>query len=106
MRIEPGVERLWAIVRLTIAREGHQENRPAERTPNLARDLVTIELRQPDIDQRDVRVLAQDRVETSGSIDGVVHLVTGELEGDAQHLTGVAVVLHDDDPQVPITRRL
>jgi hypothetical protein len=61
-------------------------------------NLVTIELRKPDVDQRDVGPGIENKVEAGPSVGGHLDVVTIESQEYLEHLARIGVILHHDDP--------
>src|SRR5262249_55960465 len=61
-------------------------------------DLISVDVRQADINQHDLRPMPPtdlDSIRSSGSLQD---LVTGQAQGDTQHFSCISVVFDHEDP--------
>src|SRR5262249_14968699 len=61
------------------------------------RDLIAVEPRQAEIDQRHVGPVLRRQIETVWPVDGRKHAMSERLEEQLQRLTRVVIVLDDED---------
>src|SRR5436309_3273258 len=100
MRVEAGGLRALAVERLTVAADRDQPDLGAARhRPQSPGDLEAIDSRQAEVDQGDRECAGLRVVEAILAAARGYHLVTVELEQQAQALARVVVVLHDEDPR-------
>src|SRR5207247_9480275 len=93
---EAGGPRPLEVVRLTVARH-RDEPRPGNVGADAPGDLVTVDARQADVDQRDVGPEAPRLVHAGVTVARLVDLVTEQVEQVPERLARVVVVLDDED---------
>ena len=94
MVVETGSLRSLDIVRLRVARDGYQPNRPAFGThANAPRHFISVKDGQADVDERNVRFHARRHSYSRLAIARFFHLVPIHFELQAQHVANVSIVL-------------
>ena len=71
---------------------------PARPTAQLARDLETLEIGQPQVDQRDMRLERVGALDRRASSGHEVTLAAEQVKAVRDHFGGVRVVIDDEDP--------
>src|SRR5438445_9255422 len=96
-RIAAGLERLAHVVALALAGQ-RDETGPGQRAaaPEPARDLHAVHVRQPDVAQHDLGMLALGQVDALDPAAGHVHPGAFRLQHEPQDDARVVVVLHDE----------
>lgn len=97
VHVEARARRAAAVVLRAVAGERDEEHPGAALGANLPRDLISIELRQPDVHERDLRAMTQRSLDALPAVGRLEDLVPVVLEQHAQHLARVVVVFDDQD---------
>src|SRR5689334_573892 len=95
MRIESRLARAPAVLRVAPGRDGDQEHPAPEPVADAPADLVTVEAGKSDVDERDLGGAGQRDVHAGGPVTGHLDAMAAELQGPAQGLAHVVVVLDD-----------
>ena len=97
MAIEAGGQRFLDRARAPITGErNQQETAPAGCGPDSAGDLVAIDPRQADIDERDVRTKLEQQLHRLQAVLGDRDLMAEILEKELEGLPGTGCVIHDE----------
>src|SRR5579862_3900280 len=99
MRIETGFASLQAILLASPARCRDQKYVPAPRAAShRMRDVVTVDLRHPQVEDDDIRVNRLDQRQRARSVRRGVSEVTAAAQESRQAVDHVRVVIHDQYP--------
>src|SRR5262245_61481475 len=96
--VEAGLLRQALVLQVSVARD-RDEDHPSSRVRGAesTRQLPAVDTREPDVDDRNVRLEFKGPCETSEPVFCLVHLVPVQLEHEANHLTRVGAVLDKQD---------
>lgn len=70
MGVEPCLARSSTVLLLAVGRQRHEEHPAPERGPDAPADLVAVDAREPDVDERDIRSGRQEIVDGLEAVDG------------------------------------
>jgi hypothetical protein len=98
MMVEARVDCELARLGIAIPGDRDEAHGAAEPRPDAARHFVAIDLWQTDVDQRDFGGRFDNESQRVGGVRRVPHLVAVELQDRPEQLTGIPVVVDDDDP--------
>lgn len=99
MVVEAGVSDATPILELTIAGDGDEFYRGHARMfAQALHQFITVDVREADVDQSDIRPEALDRVDCIPGTVNHVHGMTFELEQQRESVCGIGIVVDDEYP--------